>query len=91
MPPIPPGCSPEIKPENISKLNFTMTKASIIHGDFTKPDTVELVKKALSEKPESTVRTFIADALFGIGKEAWDQKEDKWEYQNFLEIFKFAG
>ena len=36
------------------------------------------------------VSLIIADSLYGCMKHPWDRKEDKWDRDQFDEVFKFA-
>ena len=71
-------------------LQVPILRYLTLHTEFQ--NSVKQVEEFLSKvaRQSQDVSLVIADSLYGCMKHPWDKKEDKWDRDQFDEVFKFA-
>ena len=65
-------------------------KYNLIQKSFQ--DAKESLSSALNSvvNVSDNVELIIADGLYGLGKEDWDQKKDRWDVNTYNQLFSFC-
>lgn len=68
----------------------TFANVNVIKGSFQEKttDVCNILKSLL--RHDEGVSLVIADGLFGLGKEAWDNEDCRWKENEYRDVMKFV-
>ena len=63
----------------------------MLKSDFKDEALIPMIVQKLEVYPDSEIRCFIADAVFGANQHPWDEPSKRWKKEDFEALFAFAS